>query len=151
MAASTESQIGDQIVTDLNVEAWDMEFTARRVYDPTVEMATTADLQVLVVAMEESSDRTSRASFKRDLTISIGLIKRLATTTNATDPAKVAEIDNLSGQAEAIAEWFRSQRLYAVADHELREVRRLQPEQINPGYLRTGIFTSVVVLIFQKF
>lgn len=150
MPASTEATIGDQIVTDLTAQ-FSASLTATRVYDPIPHLENASTLKALVVPLDEESERTSRASFSRDLIITIGLVKRLAQSTSPNVATKITEIDNLNGVAEAVADWFRAQRTYTVSNHILMEIRRQQPEQVYPGGLRQGVFLSVINLTFRKF
>lgn len=152
MPAASEATIGDQIVTDLNAQFSPASFTAVRVYDPVPFLQNaTAALKVLVVPLDEEGARTSRASFSRDLVISVGFMKKLGSGTDAGQPTKLEEIDDLNGVAEAVADWFRAQRHYAVANHSLMEISRQQPQQVYPDGLRDGVFFSTVNLTFRKF
>lgn len=150
MAASTEALIGDQIVTDLNAN-FSASLTAQRVYDPMPHLDNASSLKALVVALEESSERSSRVTFTRDLIISIGLVQRLPQGTDPATSTKITAIDNLNGVAESVADWFRSQRIYSYQSHALMEVVRQQPQQVYPEGLRMGIFFSSVNLTFRKF
>lgn len=150
MPASSDVTIANQVVTDLNAQ-FSASFTAVRVYDPVPYLVDAGTLKALVIALDEDSTRTSRASFSRDLTISVGFVSRLAQTTDASNSTKVTEIDNLNGVVESVADWFRAQRTYSTTSHILLEVKRQQPQQVYPDGLRMGVYFSAVNLTFRKF
>ncbi|MEZ6233413.1 MAG: hypothetical protein R3B68_04415 [Phycisphaerales bacterium] len=102
---STLVAIADAVTASLNAGSFGTLFTAERLYQPAFDLADLADLKVTVVPRSVAIATASRDGCYFDCTVDIGLQKKLASS------ATEAEIDDLLGLAEEIADHLRMKRL----------------------------------------
>lgn len=110
--SSQIAAVRDAVVTAINTAAatpntFSQTFTAKAKYIPVYDLATTDGLVVSVVPSSYTRANKSRSAVNKSVDIDIGIQKRLlASTTDPSDPEKLAEIDALLAFAEELADFF---------------------------------------------
>lgn len=106
-------EIADAVAAALNAAPFAASilpnvFTATRQYVPLIDIKSLAgtNLKVLVVPKSDDLELITRDSISDDVSIDVGIIKRLTTAADPTDPAANAEIDPLVKLCRQIAKLY---------------------------------------------
>lgn len=114
------SDIAAAIATALNNAPsgeFSEEFTAERVYVPEKDYAnvTAARVEVFARAAERTNLTRSRtAGTRKDVEVAVTLAKKIAATTDPTDPEKCDELDDLLEWVNEVADYVTASGPYAT-------------------------------------
>ncbi len=139
--------IADAVVTALNAADLSQSFTAVRRYVPKFDSSGDYSVQVQVVPKSEASEIETRGSDAADLSIDIGVFKKLESDgSKAAD--EIAEIDALMALCEEIKVVVNRQRL---ADVEYAICNRISRDLIYSVDDVEGkrVFLTVITAVFR--
>ena len=105
--ASRNAQLADAVAAALNSappNTFNAAFTAVRVYTPKADPNLLQTLTVSVISDKDNSDRTSRDTNEHELSVLIGIEKKVAG--DPASPKANAEIDQLTELVEQISDYF---------------------------------------------
>ena len=142
MALATD--IAEALVTALNAHAFSVALTAERHYLPSFELKELKDLRVTVVPKGVAMSMAGRGISQHDVQIDVAVQKKLTAADNA-------EIDELMGLVEEIAEFVRAERrLVLPAAGEALWVNAANEPVYAPEHLaEQRTFTSVLTLTYR--
>ncbi len=133
------TDITDAIVAALNGQTFSQAFTAARAYRAAFDLQEMKDLHVTVVPKGVELTTAGRGVAQSDMQIDIGVQKKLATGDDA-------EIDELMGLVQEIAEFIRATRQFGDAAWVKSENTPIYSQE-HLGELRQ--FTSVLTLTLR--
>lgn len=133
------SDIADALVTALNGQTFSQPVTAARAYRAAFDLQEMKDLRVTVVPKGLELITAGRGMAQSDVQIDIGVQKKLATGDDA-------EIDELMGLVQEIAEFIRTTRQFGDAVWVKTENTPIYSQE-HLGELRQ--FTSVLTLTLK--
>ena len=85
--------LADAIVTRLNAEDWDLEFTARRSLRDEKDLGETENLQVVVVPVGITSERETRTEVRHQMVVNLGIVQKAGVAVADMDAFCVARMD----------------------------------------------------------
>lgn len=151
--ASRNAAVADAVKTALNTAAaleeespFSAAFTAKRIYLPLDDRKDLRNLTVTVLATSDEQTRLNRAGAKmHDITVQIGIRKKLTEAADPSAESANSEIDALTELAEQIADffgpgqyggatWMKTEQP-VIADHDMLREHR--------------VYFSVVILTFK--
>jgi len=133
------TDIADAVVAALNGQTSSQAFTAARAYRASFDLQEMKDLHVTVVPKGVELITSGRGVAQSDVQIDIGVQKKLATGDDA-------EIDELMGLVQEIAEFIRATRQFGDAVWVKSENTPIYSQE-HLGELRQ--FTSVLTLTLR--
>lgn len=133
------ADIADALVTALNGQTFSQPFTAARAYRAAFDLQEMKDLHVTVVPKGLKLITAGRGVAQSDVQIDIGVQKKLSTGDDA-------EIDELMGLVQEIAEFVRTTRQFGEAAWVKTENTPIYSQE-HLGELRQ--FTSVLTLTLR--
>jgi hypothetical protein len=133
------SDIADAVVAALNGRTFSQPVTAERAYRAAFDLQEMKDLHVTVVPKGVELTTAGRGLAQSDMQIDIGVQKKLATGDDA-------EIDELMGLVQEIAEFIRAMRQFGDAGWVKTENTPIYSQE-HLGELRQ--FTSVLTLTLR--
>lgn len=148
--ASRNATIAASVKTQLNAAAtsaatFGEAFVAKRVYVPVTDLEALRGLTVKIFAAGDDRDQESRGTRIHDITIDVGIQKRL---TKASDPAAEeanTEIDGLMELAEKVSDFFVPP--FAAGGASLLTAKLTGP---YPDHLlEHRVFTAFITLTFK--
>lgn len=137
----------EAVKSAINGASLSQAFTATRKWVPKVDLEDLGTLTVTVVPKIYARTPETRGQCRREIQIDIGVQKRLASTTDPEDPAKLEEIDALMQLVEEMADVFQP-GTYGGA----RFVRSEVPDPMcDPAVMDDhNVFQSVVAVTLTR-
>jgi hypothetical protein len=137
-----EQQIAAQLVTTLNAHTFSQAFTAARRYQVKLDLETTKDLVVSVVAASKQRERSSRITNEHQYTVQVAVQQKI-------NPADAAQGDELSYLVEEIADYLDNHWAMELAGAQVS----LIGDESNPLWLQDHLlslrqFTNVTTYTF---
>ena len=144
---SRNARVAEAVKAALN-DAFVGTFVAARKYAPASKLADLAELRVTVFSRENPREFVTRKHSRRDFVVDVGVQKRLASTTDPSAAGGNAELDDLLGLAEAIADALPPGWVAGDTGAQLVKVEH-EPTVDRAHLLQYRAFTNVVTLTFR--
>lgn len=140
MPDATAVQIAKGVVTELNAESFETDFTATRFYLPIKPLEDLTGLAVFVAAAEVTDSEHARDA-------TLGTYEVRVTIEQQVDPSVLAPIDALLRLVEQIDDFFRLRAMTSVPTALWFGVEHA-PFYDRDDLLEKGLFLSVITLTF---
>lgn len=135
---SRTTRIADAVVRTLGEGSFSQELVAVRAYRPAADLAALERLHATVVPRSEERRPLSRGSREQEVTIDIGLQRKV-------DPENLAEQDELDALAEEVADYLEGRHLPEATFVSISRDPVLSPEHLD----QHRVFTTVISVTYR--
>jgi hypothetical protein len=150
--SSTHAQVAEAVKVQLNEAAatgvFAERFVARRLYLTTQDLPEVVgdQVNVIVAAFRSEREALSRRCGQKDVTVHVGVFKKLPAGTNPTSEDANGVLDALSNLAESIADFFGP----GMTAGDAQWIRTTNEPIYDPDQLHElNLFASLVAVTFK--
>lgn len=134
-------QIADAVAASLNGGNFSQPFEAKRLHQPSFDLAELDELRVSVVPKSQGISAASRAGSSYDCAVDVGVQKRV-------DPADLPQVDALLDLVEEMIEHLNGQPLEDVPGAAFLSIK-WEPVLVAEHLDQLRVFTSVVTITYR--